>query len=115
MPTATQGSQLLNIAPILFVRDVSASASFYEARLGFRVDFLYGEPPFYGAVKRDGAHLHLRPVSDVRALFAEYKSRHVEFAQDLVAQVWGGLDFHVRDLDGNTISFVQFEEPSASR
>jgi hypothetical protein len=26
----------------------------------------------------------------------------------LIDQVWGGTDFHVRDLDGNEISFVQY-------
>ena len=31
------------------------------------------------------------------------------FAQRLVRQAWGGLDFHVRDLDGNVVSFVQYK------
>ena len=121
---------LLGAIPILFVRDVAASAAFYEGKLGFRVDFLHGTPPFYGSVSRDRARLHLRFVhqtnfvelarreeslilaaiesSDVRALFEEYEARSVEFAQRLVSPEWGGLDFHVRDPDGNVISFVQY-------
>jgi len=35
------------------------------------------------------------------------QARNVDFAQRLVRQAWGGLDFHVRDPDGNVISFVQ--------
>ena len=37
-----------------------------------------------------------------------YEARNVDFAQRLVKQAWGGLDFHVRDPDGNIVSFVQY-------
>jgi uncharacterized glyoxalase superfamily protein PhnB len=121
---------LKGITPILFVRDVRAAATFYEAKLGFGIDFLHGEPPFYGSVSRDGACLHLRfvrhpnfaelaarevslilatiEVSDVAALFIEFDAKGVDFVQPLERQDWGGTDFHVRDPDGNRISFVQF-------
>lgn len=116
--------------PILFVRDVTAAAGYYRDRLGFAVDFLHGAPPFYGAVSRGGACLHLRfvrapgfaamaarevslilatiEVSDVRALFTEFGERGVEFAQAPTRQDWGGTDFHIRDPDGNVISFVTY-------
>lgn len=129
----THGSpspRLLNVTPILFVRDVAAAAAFYVERLGFDTDFLHGKPPFYGSVSRDDVCVHLRlvcepnfddlaqrevslilatmEVSDVKALFAEFEGRGAEFAQRLVQQAWGGLDFHIRDLDGNVVSFVQY-------
>ena len=116
--------------PILFVRDVPRSAAFFKDKLGFGIDFLHGEPPFYGAVSRGEACLHLRcvhapnfaeiaarevslilatiEVSDHRALFDEFSGRGVEFAQTPTRQDWGGTDFHVRDPDGNVISFVTY-------
>ena len=119
-----------NVVPILFVRSVEASAAFYEKRLGFAINFLHGKPPFYGSVSRDAACLHLRfvhepffareaakegslilatiEVTDVRALFEEFKANGVELPQTLVKHPWGGTDFHARDLDGNVISFVSF-------
>jgi len=122
---------LTRVTPILFVRDVQAAARFYAGVLGFKVDFLHGEPPFYGAVSRDGAGLHLRhvgqpnfaelaarepslilatiEVTDVRALFAEFEAAGANLVQALVHQPWGGLDFQISDLDGNRISFVQFD------
>ena len=125
------GISLKPAVPILLVRDVTASAAFFRDKLGFQIDFLYGEPPFYGAVSRGAACLHLRfvhrpnfaelasrevslilatvEVSDVRALFEEFARRGVEFAQEPTGQVWGGTDFHVRDPDGNVISFVTYE------
>lgn len=117
--------------PILFVRDVPASAGFFKEKLGFEIDFLHGQPPFYGSVSRGKACLHLRcvhapnfaelaarevslilatiEVSDVRALFEEFRQRGVEFAQTPTKKEWGGTDFHVRDTDGNVFSFVTYE------
>jgi uncharacterized glyoxalase superfamily protein PhnB len=121
---------LKDVTPILLVRDVKACAAFFEQKLGFQIDFLHGLPPFYGAVSRDGVCLHLRyvqqplfaqaaaqekslicasiEVSNVQGLFKEFKARGVEFAQTLKKQAWGGTDFHVRDPDGNVISFVSY-------
>ena len=121
---------LKTATPILFVSDVTASAQWFRDRLGFETDFLYGSPPFYGAVSRDGVCLHLRfvhqpnfaeiaareeslilatiEVDDVQALFEDFSARGVEFAQPLTKQAWGGTDFHVRDSDGNTFSFVTY-------
>lgn len=122
---------LKSVTPILFVRDVPASAAFFRDGLGFAVNFLHGEPPFYGSVSRDGVCLHLRlvhkpnfaelaarevslilatiEVGDVRALFEEFSVREAEIAQPPTKQDWGGTDFHVRDPDGNVISFVAYE------
>lgn len=124
--------RLARVTPILFVRDVAAAANFYASVLGFSIDFLHGQPVFYGAVSRDEACLHLRHVDqpnfaelaareeslilatiqvvDVRALFAEYEAAGADLVQPLIQQPWGGLDFQVRDPDGNRISFVQFGE-----
>lgn len=121
---------LKNVVPILFVRDVEAVATFFREKLGFQIDFLHGLPPFYGSVSRDGVCLHLRfvarpffakaaagekglilasiEVSNVQALFREFKARGVEFPQTLKKQAWGGTDFQVRDPDGNVISFVTY-------
>ena len=119
-----------SIVPVLFVRDVPASAAYFRDRLGFEIDFLYGDPPFYGAVSRGSVCLHLRfvrdpnfaelasreislilasiEVPDVQELFEEFTARGAEFEQAPIKQVWGGTDFHVRDPDGNVISFVSY-------
>ena len=124
-------SVLKSAIPVLLVRDVKVCANFFQEKLGFEIDFLHGMPPFYGAVSRDGACLHIRyvrqpvfaqaaaeegslicaflEVSNVQALFEEFKVRNVEFAQKPTKQAWGGTDFHVRDPDGNVICFVTYE------
>jgi uncharacterized glyoxalase superfamily protein PhnB len=47
----------------------------------------------------------------VHALFDEFKARDVDFTQRPTSQPWGGTDFHVRDPDGNVISFVKYHGP----
>ena len=120
--------RLTRALPVIFVVNVQASAEFFRDTLGFSIDFLHGHPPFYGAVSRDGACVHLKfvhepvfaigthdrdgfimafiEVENVKALYAKYLAAGVTFEQKLKRQAWGGRDFIVRDLDGNGICFV---------
>jgi catechol 2,3-dioxygenase-like lactoylglutathione lyase family enzyme len=129
-------TQVKAITPILFVRDVVAAARFYADKLGFAVDFIHGSPPFYAAVVRDAACLHLRfvhrpnfadlaavepslilatiEVANVVAAYDELAARGAPFAQGLVEHDWGGTDFHVRDPDGNVIAFVAYRDTHAA-
>ena len=130
-PRSLPGPPLIKDAiPILLVRDVKACAAFFQQKLGFNVDFLHGLPPFYGSVSRDGVRVHMRfvhqavfaeiarreesllcaslEVTNVQGLFEEFKARGVEFVQTLTKQAWKGIDFCVRDPDGNVISFVTY-------
>jgi hypothetical protein len=70
-------------APQLFVADVTASCDFFTAKLGFSTVLLYGELPFYGHVRRDGALLILCCVVPSRA-----------------------KNFIVKDPDGNLLLFA---------
>jgi catechol 2,3-dioxygenase-like lactoylglutathione lyase family enzyme len=119
---------LTGAIPLVFVSNVQASADFFGEKLGFDIDFLHGNPPFYGAVSRDNALLHLRfvheppfvsgivekeqllsafiRVNDVKSLFAEYLEAGVDMFSRLKKEPWGGNGFIVRDPDGNLLYFV---------
>jgi len=127
-PAVASALRLARAIPVVFVADVASSAKFYRDSLGFSIDFLHGEPPFYGSVSRDGACMHLKFVHDpvfapgpqdrdgfimafidvenVKLLFAEYAANRVPFAQRLQKEAWGGQAFIVRDLDANMICFA---------
>jgi catechol 2,3-dioxygenase-like lactoylglutathione lyase family enzyme len=117
--------------PELFVADIKASCDFFIAKLGFALVFTYGEPPFYGQVRRDGARLNLRcvdrPVIDpglrdreellsaaltvataeeIKQLFLEFQAASVTFFQTLKQQPWGARNFIVKDPDGNLLLFA---------
>ena len=119
------------IAAELFVTDIKASCAFFTSKLGFEVVFTYGEPPFYGQVKRDNARLNLRMVcepvfvgdirereqllaasmtlgsaAEIRQLFLQYQSAGVDFQQTLKQEPWSARTFIVRDPDGNLLLFA---------
>lgn len=115
--------------PQLFVSDMAAACDFYIRKLGFKLGFSYGEPPFYAQVVRDGARLNLRKVSgpvfdsgfktregdvlsatltldDAKPLFLEFQRAGIAFHQPLRTEPWGARTFIVEDPDGNLICFA---------
>jgi catechol 2,3-dioxygenase-like lactoylglutathione lyase family enzyme len=117
--------------PQLFVADIDASCAFFTTKLGFATVFTYGEPPFYGQVKRDAARINLRCVEqpvvdavmrdreqllaaslvvaradDIKQLFLEFQAGGVTFVQALKREPWGAKDFIVKDPDGNLLLFA---------
>ena len=122
-------STFLAVEPQLFVTDVEAACDYFSDKLGFAVAFLYGEPPYYAQVHRDGVHLNLRQVDklpigaefraleedalaatilveDVATLAAEYETSGATFHQTLRTEEWGTSTIIVSDPDGNLIAFA---------
>jgi catechol 2,3-dioxygenase-like lactoylglutathione lyase family enzyme len=121
---------LTSTAAQLFVADIQASCDFYTHKLGFAVDFIYGDPPYYGQVSRDQARLALRMVcepvfldvrerehlfsasltvgtaDEIKQLFLSYQAAGVRFHQTLKKEPWGARTFVVTDPDGNLILFA---------
>jgi catechol 2,3-dioxygenase-like lactoylglutathione lyase family enzyme len=119
------------VAAHLYVRDLKESTDFFTTKLGFIIDFVYGDPPFYGQVSRDNARLALRHVDEpvfagnvreredllsasitvgsaqeIEQLFAAYQGAAVPFHQVLRKEPWGAQTFVVKDPDGNLILFA---------
>src|SRR5260370_17373682 len=53
---------LSSIEAQLFVANIKSSCDFYTNKLGFAVEFIYGDPPYCGQVVCDNARLNLRLV-----------------------------------------------------
>ena len=123
--------ELTQVEAQLFVADIKASCAFFTSKLGFEVVFTYGEPPFYGQVKRDNARLNLRMVcepvfvgdirereqllaasmtlgsaAEIRQLFLRYQAAGVDFQHTLKQEPWGARTFILRDPDGNLLLFA---------
>jgi uncharacterized glyoxalase superfamily protein PhnB len=115
----------------LFVADVKAASDFFSTTLGFELEFLYGDPPYYGVVKRGDGRIALRLVcepvfvgdirerehllsvsiavqtaAEIKELFVEFRQAGAQFHQTLKKEPWGARDFIVRDLDGNLVHFA---------
>jgi catechol 2,3-dioxygenase-like lactoylglutathione lyase family enzyme len=131
-PKQTTPRPILNsIEAQLFVANIKSSCDFYTNKLGFAVEFMYGDPPYYGQVVRDNARLNLRLVcepvfvgdvrkrehllsasimvattSEIKQLFLSYQAARVSFHQSLKKEPWGARIFIVSDPDENLILFA---------
>lgn len=112
--------------PNLFVTDFAAAVAYYTGPLGFELLFDYGDPPFYGHIRRDAAELALRrtdrypldhaagvdllsafiEVTGVDALFAAMQSAGAMIHQAPRDEPWGMRSFIVRDPAGNLLLFA---------
>ncbi len=114
------------LQPVLAVQDVAATARYYEDALGFRIGFLFGDPPTYGAVVLNewmatGAQIHLRKVSHtpvsadlslyldtgpgLEQLFERYRAKGVTIIAPPTAQPWGTFEFTIADCNGYQLCF----------
>jgi uncharacterized glyoxalase superfamily protein PhnB len=131
-PTQTTPRPILSsIEAQLFVANIKSSCDFYTNKLGFAVESIYGDPPFYGRVVRDKARLNLRVVlepvfvadirrrehllsasitvataNEINQLFLSYQAAGVSFHQTLKKEPWGARSFIVSDPDENLILFA---------
>jgi uncharacterized glyoxalase superfamily protein PhnB len=128
---ATPRPILNSIEAQLFVANIKRSCDFYTDKLGFAVEFMYGDPPNYGQVVRDDARLNLRLVcesvfvadvrkregllsasitvataNEIKQLFLSYQTAGVSFHQALKKEPWGATTFIVSDPDENLILFA---------
>jgi uncharacterized glyoxalase superfamily protein PhnB len=122
---------LHSIEAQLFVANIKSSCDFYTNKLGFAVEFVYGDPPYYGQVSRDNVRLNLRLVcepvfagdirkreqllsasitvataNEIKLLFLSYQAAGVSFHQALKKEPWGARTFVVSDPDENLILFA---------
>ena len=115
---------------MLYVSDFERSRDYYT-KLGFVLEFSYGDPPFFGLLKRDRARLCIRLVAepvfvsdireqeqllsaaitldsatDIKELFREFHESTADFFQKLKTEPWGARNFIIRDPDGNLVLFA---------
>jgi catechol 2,3-dioxygenase-like lactoylglutathione lyase family enzyme len=101
---------------ILYVTDLAASQRYYHDKLGFKIDWTYGDPPDFGAVSRGDTQLFMcqrcqgHPgawlwilTPDVDRLYDELVRRGAIIKEPPSDRPWGTREMRVADLDGNTI------------
>jgi len=121
-------AKLTSNAAVLLVRDLVGAAHYYRDRLGFSFDRIWGEPPNFVILYRDGCRLmlHLAPrthvivphwrispgmwnvyfwVDDADALFAEFKERGAKIDYEIHNKPYDIREFGIQDLDGYDIGF----------
>lgn len=121
-------SQFSAVEPVLHVYNVLKTAEYYRAKLGFHIDFLYGNPPTHGGVSRGEwsgsmvtiqlsqvqsdreivptGHLHIRIRNSIDTLVENYRAKGVEIIQEPDNKPWGFREFTIKDLNGHILVFA---------
>lgn len=135
MPPA---AKVTNIRPMLAVTDLPRTIAFYRDRLGFQCVGMFGHPPAWCEMVRDGRSMMFNApprddvvrdvprrskdyqiqylnADDVVSMHAELKSRGAPVT-DLRVTVYGMKEFEVRDPDDYWLWFGQpTDEPPTVR
>jgi hypothetical protein len=117
-------------APILLVKDILKSCTYWRDKLGFTDQKLFGEPPNFAMVKRDGFTVMLAQldadktsvpywqivekmwnvyfwVDDAEAIYTEFQKSGAIIDYTLYTTSYGVKEFGVQDLDDHDIAFGQ--------
>jgi uncharacterized glyoxalase superfamily protein PhnB len=120
----SEGKALLQgAAPVLPVDNAAQTAEYYRVTLGFTIERLEGDPPYYAIVQRDGVLVHLseredtsKPiercsayiyVSDADALYEEYRRIGIEMFAPPENQDNEMREFELSDMNGHFLTFGQ--------
>ncbi len=102
----------------LMVSDVAAAAEFYRTKLGFKVGFMFGEPPNIAGMNLGNVQMFLERgepnpkgcsvyfvVGDADELYEFQRASGVEIVVPPEDRFYGLRDYRVRDLHGYELSF----------
>ena len=130
MSSSNAPARLIGSAPVLLVRNVVNAANYYRDAMGFSYGKLWGEPPSFVILNRDGMYVMLKQVvddkcivphwtiseklwniyfwvSDVDGLYSELVRRGAKIDYEPCNQPYGCREFGTQDLDGYDIGFGQ--------
>jgi uncharacterized glyoxalase superfamily protein PhnB len=113
--------------PVIATADVRSTIEYYTRVLDFREHFVFGDPPVYAGVERDGVLLYicldsglartlenlgLHPeiflwVKDVDKVFDEHKARGAKIVEDVADRPWDARQFVIADPNGYHIKIAE--------
>ena len=119
--------QFFRAEPVLYVHDVAQTANYYQEKLGFTIDFLFGDPPVHAGVSRGNwtgnmvqiqlaqvdasqqvtpsGYLYIFVNSAIDTLYRTYLANGVEIVNPPESYPWGLREFTIRDLNGHLLRF----------
>lgn len=131
-------ARITKLRPMLAVADLPRTVRFYVEQLGFNCCAMFGDPPVWAELERDGTSIMFNAppradverdvpraskdyqifyldCDDVAALHAQYKARGLPVT-DLRVACYGMKEFELRDPDDYWLWFGQpTDEPPTSQ
>ena len=103
---------------VLAVPDISAAIDFYTTKLGFKLGFMWSEPPTFAGVILGDVQVFLKKgtpdpkdcevyfmVGDADQLYDFHRSNGVDIAVEIGDREYGIRDYSIRDLHGYYLTF----------
>jgi uncharacterized glyoxalase superfamily protein PhnB/predicted N-acetyltransferase YhbS len=122
------------LSPILAVPDVPSAIEYYVRVFDFDRDWVYGDPPVHGAVRRgniqiqfgqnaemaarSGGMQFLVFVEQVDEFYVMHRARGAQFVSPIGDKPWGLREYTVRDPWGYQLRFAgspKFKKPADAR
>ena len=113
--------------PVIATTDVRATVAYYERVFGFAKHFVFGDPPVYAGLQRDGVLLYvsldeklasllrsadLHPevflwVRDVDKVYAEHCSRGAKIVSEIGDRDWDARQYVIEEPNGYHLKFAE--------
>ena len=114
------GFQCETVHPTMKVPCVRTTVEYYRDKLGFEIEFLWGDPPVHASVRLGQVSVHFSSdapnpdgfwtyfvVDNVDGLFEWYQDNGVEILDEPEAYPWGMREFNIKDFNGYHLRFGQ--------
>jgi GNAT superfamily N-acetyltransferase/uncharacterized glyoxalase superfamily protein PhnB len=111
-----------HVEPVLVVRDIIETISYWQNTLGFPAKWTWGEPPNHGGVSWQKVFIQfsLNPelakaskgnsiwirLQHIEALYNFHKQKKAEIVAPLKNQPWGMAEYTVREINGYFLHFA---------
>ena len=116
--------------PVIATSDVLGTVRYFEQTLGFKQQWIWGDPPVYSGVRAGGALLYvthdpelastirerrLAPdivlwVSDIDSVYAHHRATRANITEELTARPWGVRQYVVREPNGYLLKVAESQE-----
>jgi len=126
-PSFPKAPEFQTLEPVFIVNNVQETVDFYCQQLRFHLDYLWGDPPIYGAVsygewsthtvriqfratqpngpRSTGGEMYILIEPEIQSLYDQYQLQGVTILKELALQPWGMQEFAIQDCNGYIIRF----------
>jgi catechol 2,3-dioxygenase-like lactoylglutathione lyase family enzyme len=113
--------------PVISTADIRSTLEWYVRVLGFREHFVYGDPPVYAGLERDGVLLYVTHdpalasalkksgahpdiflwVEGIDEVFETHRMRGAKIIEPLADRAWDARQYVVEDPNGYRLKIAQ--------
>jgi len=121
--------------PVIATSDVFGTIRYFEQTLGFKQQWIWGDPPVYAGIRAGGALLYvtydpdlastikerrLSPdiflwVNDIDSVYAHHRASRADITEELATRPWGVRQYVVREPNGYLLKVAESQEQQEQR